>query len=55
MFNIFLCDLFFIIKETDFSNYANENTIKTTVDTTEEVIKLLESDSTMMFKWFVDN
>ena len=46
---------FFIIKETDFSNYADDNTIKRTVDTTEEVIKSLESDSTMMFKWFVNN
>ena len=46
---------FFIIKETDFSNYADDNTIKKTVDTNEEVIKSLESDSTVMFKWFVDN
>ena len=26
LFNIFLCDLFFIIKETDFSSYADDNT-----------------------------
>ena len=26
LFNIFLCDLFFIMNETDFASYANDNT-----------------------------
>ena len=55
LFNIFLCDLFFIMKETDFSSYADHNTNYRTADTNEEVIKLLERDSTMLFKWFSDN
>ena len=55
LFNIFLCDLFFIMKETDFSSYADHNTSYRTADTNEEVIKLLESDSAMLFKWFSDN
>ena len=33
------------MKETGFSSYADDNT----------VIKLLERDSTMLFKWFADN
>ena len=55
LFNIFLCDLFFIMKETDFSSVADDNTPYRTADTIEEVIKLLEGDSTMLFKWFSDN
>ena len=26
LFNIFLCDLFFIMNETDFASYADDNT-----------------------------
>ena len=43
------------MKETDFSSYANDNTAYRTGDTIEEVIKLLERDSKMFFKWFSDN
>ena len=55
LFNMFLCDLFFIMKETDFSSYAEDNTPYRIADTIEEVIKLLERDSKMLFKWFSDN
>ena len=53
LLNIFLCDLFFKMKETDFSSYADNNTFYRTADTIDEVIKLLERDSTML--WFSDN
>ena len=49
--NIFLCDLFFIMNETDFSSYADDNTPYRTADGVEEVIKLLERDTKMLFKW----
>ena len=52
LFNIFLCDLFFIMKETDVLSYADDNTPYRTADTVHEVIKLLERDSMMLFKWF---
>ena len=39
LFGIFLYDLFFIMKETDFSSYANYNTPYRTADTTDEVRK----------------
>ena len=52
LFNIFLCELFFIMKETDFLSYADDNTPYRTADTVHEVIKLLERDSMMLFKWF---
>ena len=53
--NIFLCDLFFIIKETDFSSYADDNTPYRTGDTIGEAIKLLECNSVMLIKQFSDN
>ena len=55
LFNSFLCDLFFIVKKSDFSSYADDNTSYRTAATIEEVIKLLERDSTMLFKWFSHN
>ena len=41
--------------ETDFSSYVDDNTPYRTVETIDEVIKLLEHDSTLLFKWFSDN
>ena len=43
------------MKGTDFSSYADDNTPYRTADTIEEIIKLLERDSMMLFKWFSDN
>ena len=39
------------MKETDFSNYADDNTPYRTADTIEEGIKLLERNSKMLFKY----
>ena len=50
-----MCDLFFIMKETNFSSYADDNTPYRNADTIDEVIKLLERDSTMLLKWLSDN
>ena len=38
------------MKETDFSSYVDGNTPYRTAGTIEEVIKLLEHESTMFFK-----
>ena len=43
------------MKETYFSSYADDNTPYRTAETIDEVIKLLEHDSTFLFKWFSDN
>ena len=55
LFNILLCDLVFIMKETEFSSYADDNKTYRTYGTIDEVIKLLERESTLLFKWFCDN
>ena len=48
LFNIFLCDLFYMMSDTDFAPHASADTI-------DEVIKRLETASVKLFKWFADN
>ena len=50
LFNIFLCDLFFSMNETDFASYADDNTLYVTGKSTEDVINSLENVSIKLFK-----
>ena len=54
LFNIFLCDLFWITCETDFASYANDNT-PYALGGSIDIIKSLEDDSINLFKLFLDN
>ena len=49
LFNIFLCDLFCIMREI----YADDNTPYVLGDSIDDVIKLLGDDSINLFKWFL--
>ena len=55
LFDIFLCDLVFLMNETEFASYADDNTPYTSGQNTEDVIRTLESDSVRLFKWFSNN
>ena len=55
LFNIFLCDLFLIMKETSFASYADDNTPYVTAENLDEVIKSSEKDSIKLFQGFSDN
>ena len=55
LFNIFLCVLFWIMFETDFSSYAVDNTPYAFGNSIDNVIKSFEDDSISSFKWFLDN
>ena len=55
LFNIFLCDLFYMMSDTDFASYADDNTPYVSADAIEEVIKRLENFSAKFFKWFAEN
>ena len=50
LFNVILCGLFLIMKETRFTIYAADNTSYVTVENTKEVIKSLEEDSIKLFQ-----
>lgn len=43
----------FLIKEKEFASY--DHTPYVTAETLENVMKMLEKDSTNLFQWFLDN
>jgi hypothetical protein len=55
LFNIFICDLFFIMKDTEFASYADDNTPYVSGKNSDEVISLLEEKSRVLFAWFEKN
>ena len=55
LFNIFLCDLFLIVNDIDFANYAEDNTPFVFGNNPIEVLKCLEDASAKLFEWFSNN
>ena len=55
LFNIFLCDLFFIMNDVDFASYADDNTPFLVGNDLDEVVFKLQSASKTLFQWFTDN
>ena len=49
IFNIFLCNLFFIMNEADFASYSNNKTPYVVGDNVEDVIITLQNE--MLFVW----
>ena len=54
LFNIFLCDLLFIMNETDFASYAGNNTYDVLGKNIEDFIIKLQNASLTLFQWFYD-
>ena len=50
LFNILLCDLFYMMSDIDFASYADNNTPYVSTDTIDEVIKKLETAFVILFK-----
>ena len=55
LFNIFLSDLFLVINDTDFSSYADDNTIYDSGNSIDEVISSLQVSAEKLFQWFSNN
>ena len=55
LFNIFLCDVFWIMCETDFVSYADDNTPYVLGDSIDDVIKSLENHSINLFQWVLES
>ena len=55
LFNIFLCDLLFIMNDVDFTTYADDNTPFFVDNNLDEVIFKLQGASKTIFPWFADN
>ena len=55
LFKVFLCDLFYIIHNTDFAGYAKGNTPYATENDMEDFIQRLQAISKFVFHWLYDN
>ena len=55
LLNIFLCDLFFIMNEADFSSYADDNTHYVVSNNIEDVSFNLQNALLILFQKFYDN
>ena len=55
LFNIFMCDMFLILKTTSFTVYADDNTPFVVRENTTNVIKALDDIGENLIKWFSEN
>ena len=55
LFNIGICNLFFITEDCDIANYADGNTPNLSEKNVEEVLNGLENASSNLFQWFTEN
>ena len=55
LFNIYMNDIFFFIKGTEITNYADDNTPYAINENIDDLIKSLENDSSILIQWFTDN
>ena len=52
LFNIFINDIFFFIKETKIANYADDSTTYTSEENIESLLKTLQDETSIVLKWF---
>ena len=52
MFNIFINDIFYFIKETKIANYADDNTIYTVDRNIDDLLKILQEETSLILYWF---
>ena len=55
LFNIYLNDIFYFIKESNLTNYADDNTPYATEAKVDSIIISLQNDTSILMKWFNDN
>ena len=55
LFNIFINDLFLWIENATVHNFADDNTLSAFANSIPELISILEKDSEIAIKWFIDN
>ena len=55
LFNIFLCDLFYILEGMDIASYADDISTYNVNLTQKLAINELEETSPILFKWFNNN
>ena len=54
-FNIFLSDIFFFVKDSKITNYADDNTPYAAEDSVEKLLETLERETNILREWFKCN
>ena len=55
LFNIYLNDLFFFLKDVGICNFADDTTTYISDESLENVLKSLEKNSVLAIRWFENN
>ena len=55
LFNIFINDMFFFIRDTQIANYADDNTLYTVSEDITHLLNILESETNLILDWFRKN
>ena len=55
LFNLFINDIFYFVKDSDICNYADDNTLSVSDVDIDNIINRLEVDICLLNKWFNDN
>lgn len=55
LFNIFLNDIFYFVKEGSLYNYADDNTLSHSDSNIEGLVNTLENESAILINWFSNN
>ena len=55
LFNIFMCDVFFMVNEIGFTSYADDNTPFASRGRLDDVLDCLENAALKFFDWFSNN
>ena len=55
LFNVFLNDIFYFVKENKLYNYADDNTLSHSGPELNGLVKSLEKESAILIDWFTNN
>ena len=55
LFNIYINDIFFIVKESNLANYADDNTPYSIESNIVNILNSLANNTSLLIKWFNDN
>ena len=52
LFNIFINDMFYFIKDTNIANYADDSTLYTVEGNIDDLLNTLENETSLILDWF---
>ena len=52
LFNIFINDMFYFIKDSKIANYADDNTVYSVSENITHLLNTLERETTLILEWF---